>query len=159
MARDRPLSAAVWAALGLALLVLAVAAISGFLVVAGVVAVVLVLNLVYLPRAAQRLRLTPALLAVLLLPLFMAVGWALVREVQGAAWGAGVWILSIGLPRVAIRRLAYRLTSSAAWRVSRGGAADGSTLEGITCPRCGTVSVPSGGEPFTCAHCATPALK
>jgi hypothetical protein len=157
MVRGRPLSAAVWALLGLVAVAVAVAAITGFLVVAGVVAVVLVLNLVYLPRAAQRLNSTPALLAVVLLPLFMAAGGVLVREVQGATWGAGVWVLSIGLPRVAVRRLARRLTSNAAGRVSWRETPDGSTLEGITCPRCGTVSVPSG-EAFTCARCTTPRL-
>jgi hypothetical protein len=150
MARARPLSAVLWALIGLAVLVLAVAAITGFLLVAGAVAVLVVLNLVYVPRAALRLNTTPALLAVMLLPVFLAVG-ALVRGVEGAAWGAGVWILSIGLPRVAVRRLASR----AAWHISRRSAPDGSTLEGVTCPRCGTVSVPSAGEPFTCARCAS----
>jgi hypothetical protein len=148
MVRGRPLNMAFWFLGALLLLTLAVAALTGFLVVAGVVVGLVVLNLVYLPRAAQRLNLAPAVLAVVLLPVLLGGGW-LVSGVQGAAWGAGIWILAIGLPRVAVRRLARRIVITAR---------TGSTLEGITCPRCGAVSVPVSGEPFACARCAASRL-
>jgi hypothetical protein len=105
---NNPLGAALWALLALAALVLLFAAVTGLLLAVVVVVGLTVLNLVYLPRAAARLHLRPTWLALSLIPLAILVG-ALVDGIAGAAWGAGVWLLTIGLPRVIARDVGQRV--------------------------------------------------
>src|SRR5438105_1911473 len=84
----------------LAGLVLAVlAALTGLLLVLALVIGLGVLNIVYLPRAAGTLRLPVGWLALMLIP-FMILAGVIVGGVEGAGWGAGIWLLAIGLPRV-----------------------------------------------------------
>jgi 4-hydroxybenzoate polyprenyltransferase len=84
----------------LAGLVLAVlAALTGFLLVAAVVIGLAVLNIVYLPSAARKLRLPAGWLALMLIP-FMILGGVIVGGIDGAGWAAGIWLVAIGLPRV-----------------------------------------------------------
>jgi 4-hydroxybenzoate polyprenyltransferase len=93
----------------LAVLVAIVAALTGLLVIAAVAIGLAILNLVYLPRVAARLRVPATWLAVSLLPLIVA-GGLLVSGVSGAAWGAAIWVAAIGLPRVVGRDLTRRMT-------------------------------------------------
>jgi 4-hydroxybenzoate polyprenyltransferase len=84
----------------LAGLVLAVlAALTGFLLVAAVVIGLAVLNIVYLPSAARKLRLPAGWLALMLIP-FMILGGVIVGGIDGAGWAAGIWLVAIGLPRI-----------------------------------------------------------
>jgi 4-hydroxybenzoate polyprenyltransferase len=103
-----PLGAALWALLALAALVLLFAAVTGLLLAVVVVVGLTVLNLVYLPRAAARLHVRPTWLALSLIPVAILAG-ALVDGIAGAAWGAGVWLLTIGLPRVIARDMGQRV--------------------------------------------------
>ncbi len=83
----------------LAGLVLAVlAALTGFVLVAAVVIGLAVLNIVYLPSAARKLRLPAGWLALMLIP-FMILAGVIVAGVEGAGWAAGIWLVAIGLPR------------------------------------------------------------
>jgi hypothetical protein len=105
---SNPLGAALWALLALAALVLLFAALTGLLLAVVVVVCLTVLNLVYLPRAAARLHVRPSWLALSLIPFAILAG-AVVDGITGAAWGAGVWLLTIGLPRVIARDLGQRV--------------------------------------------------
>jgi hypothetical protein len=72
-----------------------------------VVAALTVLNLVYLPRAAARVHVPIVWLVMALLPLMLA-GGALLSGLSGAAWGIGLWVAAIGVPRVVARDLVRR---------------------------------------------------
>jgi hypothetical protein len=90
------------------------------LLFAALVIAVVVLNLIYLPRAAMLLRLRPVWLAMILLPLMIVAG-ELIGGLEGAAWSLGLWLLAIGLPRAIagdlMRRLRRRVDSRLAVRV------------------------------------------
>jgi hypothetical protein len=97
----------------LAGLVLAVlAALTGFLLVVAVVIGLAVLNIVYLPSAARKLRLPARWLALMLIP-FMILGGVIVGGIEGAGWAAGIWLVAIGLPRIIghdlLRRVRIRI--------------------------------------------------
>ncbi len=99
----------------LAGLVLAVlAALTGFLLVAAVVIGLAVLNIVYLPSAARKLRLPAGWLALVLIP-FMILGGVIVGGIDGAGWAAGIWLVAIGVPRVIghdlLRRVRKRIAA------------------------------------------------
>ena len=103
----------------LAGLVLAVlAALTGFLLVLVVVIALAVLNIVYLPSAARRLRLPAGWLALMLIP-FMILAGVIVGGIEGAGWGAGIWLVAIGLPRVIghdlLRRVRRRIEARATY--------------------------------------------
>jgi hypothetical protein len=119
MRRD-PFQTALLAAAGLAVLVLVAAALTGLLLVAALVIAVVVLNLIYLPRAAAFLRLRPSWLALILIP-FMILAGGLIGGPEGAAWSLGLWLVAIGLPRAIagdlMRRLRRRVDSRVAVRV------------------------------------------
>jgi ABC-type uncharacterized transport system permease subunit len=84
----------------LAGLVLAVvAALTGLVIVLALVVGLAVLNIVYLPSAARRLRLPAGWLALILIP-FMILAGVIVGGIDGAGWAAGIWFVAIGLPRV-----------------------------------------------------------
>jgi 4-hydroxybenzoate polyprenyltransferase len=89
------------------LLLVVIATLTGLLVVLALVVGLAVLNVVYLPRAAKRLRLPVRWLALMLIP-FMTLAGVVVDGVEGAGWGAGVWLLAIGLPRAIGRDLIRR---------------------------------------------------
>jgi hypothetical protein len=108
VANNNPIGAALWALVAVAALVILFAAVTGFLIAVVVVVCVTVLNLVYLPRAAARLHLRPIWLALMLIPIAILVG-ALVDGIPGAAWGAGLWLLAIGLPRLIARDMSQRV--------------------------------------------------
>lgn len=97
-----------------------VAALTGFLLLAALAVGLSMLNLLYLPRLAARLRISPAWLAVSLLPLFVVIGLT-VGGAGGGALAASLWIVAIGLPRVIardlVRRVRHRLVGSAAGRI------------------------------------------
>src|SRR6266699_4660388 len=103
-----PIGALLWVLLGIGVLALVLAALTGLLLALVVVVALAVLNLIYLPRAAARLRLTPGWLAVILIPCVILAG-TVVDGVPGAAWGAGVWLVAIGLPRVIANELGQRI--------------------------------------------------
>ena len=84
-----------------------VAALTGLLLVLALVVALAALNVVYLPRVAVRLRLQVGWLALLLIPLMVVVG-AVVGGGAGAAWGAGIWVAAIGLPRAIGREITRR---------------------------------------------------
>src|SRR5712691_8546827 len=97
----------------LAGLVLAVlAALTGLVIVLALVVGLGVLNIVYLPTAARKPRLPAGWLALMLIP-FMILAGVIVGGIDGAGWGAGIWLVAIGLPRVIghdlIRRLRKRI--------------------------------------------------
>src|SRR5438552_8942713 len=84
----------------LAGLVLAVrAALTGLVIVLALVVGLGVLNIVYLPSAARKLRLPAGWLALMLIPFMILVG-VIVGGIEGAGWSAGIWLVAIGLPRV-----------------------------------------------------------
>src|SRR5258708_14067118 len=99
---------------GLALAVLA--ALTGFLLVAAVVIGLAVLNIVYLPSAARKLRLPAGWLAPMLIP-FMILAGVIVGGIEGPRWAAGLLLGAIGPPRVIgpylLRRLGYKMRCSA----------------------------------------------
>jgi 4-hydroxybenzoate polyprenyltransferase len=103
----------------LAGLVLAVAAaLTGLLIVLGLVIGLGVLNIVYLPSAARRLRLPAGWLALMLIP-FMILAGVIFGGIEGAGWGAGIWLVAIGLPRVIghdlLRRVKRRIEARATY--------------------------------------------
>src|SRR5712692_7344033 len=93
----------------LAGLVLAVlAALTGLVIVLALVVGLGVLNIVYLPSAARKLRLPAGWLALMLIP-FMILAGVIVGGIEGAGWAAGIWLVAIGLPRVIGQDLLRRL--------------------------------------------------
>ena len=69
-----------------------------------VLGLVVWLHLVGLPRLAERLHLPLAVLEVLLL-LIMLGGGLVVGGLGGATAGAALWVVGVGLPRIAGKRL------------------------------------------------------
>jgi len=103
----------------LAGLVLAVlAALTGLLIVLALVLGLGVLNIVYLPSAARKLRLPAGWLALMLIPVMILAG-VVVGGVEGAGWAAGIWLVAIGLPRVIgqdlLRRAKRRIEARATY--------------------------------------------
>ncbi len=103
----------------LAGLVLAVlAAFTGLVIVLALVVGLAVLNIVYLPGAARRLRLPVGWLALMLIP-FMILAGIIVGGIEGAGWGAGIWLVAIGLPRAIgydlLRRARRRIEARAVY--------------------------------------------
>jgi hypothetical protein len=84
---------------------------TGVLVVVALAIVLAALNLLYLPRAAAWLHVRESVLAVALLPLLVAAG-LLLSGLVGGAWGAGLWIAAIGLPRRFAQDVRRRLRTS-----------------------------------------------
>jgi hypothetical protein len=99
------------------LLLAVVAALTGFLVVLALVVGLGALNLVYLPRVATVLRIRAGWLALMLIP-FMILAGAIAGGVEGAAWGAGIWLVAIGLPRALGRDLVRRVRRRIAARLN-----------------------------------------
>jgi 4-hydroxybenzoate polyprenyltransferase len=93
--------------IALGVLLAFVAALTGLLLVLALVVALAVLNVVYLPRVALRLRLPVGWLALLLIPIMVVVG-AVVGGGPGVAWGAGIWVLAIGMPRAIGREITRR---------------------------------------------------
>jgi hypothetical protein len=114
--------------LAVGLVVVAFAALTGLLLALAVVIGLLVLNLVYLPRAALRLRIGTGWLALLLLPVLLLLGLA-VNGVPGIGWSAALWLVAVGLPRVigrdlfrrARRKLGARVYVETTGRITRAG--------------------------------------
>jgi hypothetical protein len=106
---------ALWGLVALAVLIAIVAALTGLVLIVAVVVSLAVLNLVYLPRAATRVGLRAAWLALILLPLMVAVGF-IASGYEGVAWAAGLWIAAIGAPRLVGQQvgrwLSQRVTST-----------------------------------------------
>src|SRR5882672_7767065 len=90
---------ALLALVAIGVLITIVAALTGLLLIVAVVVSLAVLNLVYLPRAARRVGLRAAWLALILLPLMVAFAFV-ASGYEGVAWAAGLWIAAIGAPRL-----------------------------------------------------------
>jgi hypothetical protein len=109
-----PVRLLIAALIGAGLLLVALAALTGLLLVLALIVGLAVLNVVYLPRAAMRLHLQASWLALMLIP-FMILAGVIVAGLEGAAWGAGVWLAAIGLPRAigrdVVRRVRRRVES------------------------------------------------
>jgi hypothetical protein len=105
--RLHPLRVVLASLIGVGLLVVVVAALTGFLLVLALAIGLAVLNIVYLPRAAVRLHIGPTWLALMLLPVMVLAGFV-VGGAPGAGWGAGLWLVAIGLPRAIGRNLVHR---------------------------------------------------
>jgi hypothetical protein len=94
-----------------------VAALTGFVLVLALAVGLGALNLVYLPRIARVLRIRAGWLALMLIP-FMILAAAIAGGVEGAAWGAGIWLVAIGLPRALGRDLVRRVRRRVAARLN-----------------------------------------
>jgi hypothetical protein len=68
-------------------------------------------NLIVLPRLARRTRIPALVLAVALLPLLAAIGFA-AAGLSGAIGGCGIWLIGVVVPRVLVWRLQRRLAQS-----------------------------------------------
>jgi len=99
---------ALWGLVAIGVLIAIVAALTGLLLIVALVVSVAVLNLVYLPKAARRLRIPARWLALTLLPVMVSIGF-IATGYAGAAWAAGLWIVAIGMPRVVGRQLTQRV--------------------------------------------------
>jgi hypothetical protein len=106
--RIHPLRGLLVCLIAVGLLLAVVAAFTGLLLVLAVVLGLGVLNVVYLPRAAVRLRIPVGWLALMLIPFMILAGVVVGGGVEGAGWGAGVWLVAIGLPRAIGREVARR---------------------------------------------------
>jgi hypothetical protein len=109
---------ALWGLVAIGVLIAIVAALTGLLLIVSVVVALAVLNLVYLPKAARRLGIRAAWLALILMPCMVLVGLALAGY-AGAAWAGGLWLAAIGGPwiigRELFRRIRARIPSRAAY--------------------------------------------
>jgi hypothetical protein len=114
---ERPVRAALWALVGLAVLVGIVAALTGLFLVAALVVGLALVNLIYLPRAAAYVRIPVGWLTLLLIPVLGLAGFVL-GGIEGAAWGLGLWLVAIGLPRAIGRGLVRRAQRGLQARVS-----------------------------------------
>jgi hypothetical protein len=151
-----------WRALPLALIAMAVLAVLALFllwlaVAAAAVVGLVVFQLVYLPRIARRLRLAPWLLALVLLPLCVFVGWLALGEATGPLAGAGAWALLVAAPRVAVdlggRWLGRRAAGWASQlRTTEPSGPSGLVIATEACPRCGRFRVVGPGD--ACPHCA-----
>src|SRR5713101_4206984 len=83
---------ALWGLVAFGVLITVVAAFTGLLLIVAVVGALAVLNLVYLPRTAARVGLRAGWLALILLPLMVAVGFiASAYEGWPGPLGCGSW--------------------------------------------------------------------
>jgi hypothetical protein len=100
------------ALVGIALLLALVWLAAVLAILAGVVW----LNVVALPRLSKRLRIRKRILDVALLVILAGGGW-LLNEAMGLGAGVVIWLAGIGAPRAAAAWLQWRLRRSAAHRV------------------------------------------
>lgn len=122
------------------------------LVALALVAGLAALHLVYLPRWADRLRVSRLTLALGLLLVLEALGLALGGR-AGAALAMAVWLGGVAAPGLAVALYARRLRL----RAARRGAADGSrTLDAVACHRCGLASVLLPDDDGRCPGCGAP---
>ena len=103
-----------WLAVALVAGVLLLSALMWLATLLILAAVVVAINLLWLPRVARWLRLPELALAVALLPLLVAGGW-LLSGILGAATGVGLWLVCVALPRLALRRLRGQLRTRSRW--------------------------------------------
>jgi hypothetical protein len=115
--QTHPLRMALAGLVVVGLLLAVVAALTGLLVVIALVVCLAVLNLVYLPRAARRLRIPAGWLALTLIPFMILIG-VVVDGIEGAAWAIGLWLVAIGLPRAIGRDLLHRAGRGLSARVT-----------------------------------------
>jgi hypothetical protein len=106
--RSDPVRAALVALIGLALLAAAVAVLTGLFLIVVLVVGLAVLNLIYLPRVAARVRLPVGWVAMILIP-FMILAGEVIAGPEGVAWSVVVWLVAIGLPRAIGQDLLRRL--------------------------------------------------
>jgi hypothetical protein len=106
--RSDPVRAALVALIGLALLAAAVAVLTGLFLIVVLVVGLAVLNLIYLPRIAARVRLPVGWVAMILIP-FMILAGEVIAGPEGVAWSVVVWLVAIGLPRAIGQDLLRRL--------------------------------------------------
>lgn len=151
-----------WRILGLAviavLLLPVVFTMLFWLVVAlAAVAAIAALHLIVLPRWAARLGISTARLGMLLLPPLVALG-GLTGGVRVVAAAAGLWLVAVALPGLALRALSHRIAAElAASQVpgaSQATTGDPKALEGVACPRCHLISVHTSRDvAATCPGC------
>ena len=67
------------------------------------------LNVLYMPRAAAAVGTSAGQLALWLLPVAAVVGFVVGGDTVGMAWGAGVWLVAIAAPRLAVAYLGRRI--------------------------------------------------
>jgi hypothetical protein len=106
--RSDPVRAALVALIGLALLAAAVAVLTGLFLIVVLVVGLAVLNLIYLPRIAARVRLPVGWVAMILIP-FMILAGEVIAGPEGVAWSVVVWLVAIGVPRAIGQDLLRRL--------------------------------------------------
>jgi hypothetical protein len=106
--RSDPVRAALVALIGLALLAAAVAVLTGLFLIVVLVVGLAVLNLIYLPRVAARVRLPVGWVAMILIP-FMILAGEVIAGPEGVALSVVVWLVAIGLPRAIGQDLLRRL--------------------------------------------------
>jgi hypothetical protein len=87
-------------------------------IIAAVIVAIALLNLVFLPRLAHRMRLSTQVLVVLFLPPAVALGWLLARNsLGGAVAGLVVWLAAIALPRLAFNSARTRASAKIEFRI------------------------------------------
>lgn len=106
--RSDPVRAALVALIGLVLLAAAVAVLTGLFLIVALVVGLAVLNLIYLPRIAARVRLPVGWVALILIP-FMILAGEVIAGPEGVAWSVVVWLVAIGLPRAIGQDMLRRL--------------------------------------------------
>jgi hypothetical protein len=90
-------------------------------IIAAVIVAIALLNLVFLPRLASRIRLSTTILVLLLLPLFVALGWLVARNsLGGALAGFVVWLGAFALPRLAFRSARTRASAKIEFHIGEG---------------------------------------
>ncbi len=96
--RGHPLRRLAVSLIAVGVLVALLAALTGFLLLLALLIGLTILNMIYLPRAAMRLRIPVGWLALMLIP-FMILAGFIIGGAEGIAWGAAIWLVAIGLPR------------------------------------------------------------
>jgi hypothetical protein len=104
--------AVLWLLAALLLVSVLLAAVFWIGVLLAVLAAIVWLNLILLPRVAARFRAPELVLAVALLPVLAAGGMAL-DGVGGVVVGSAGWAIGVALPRVVLWRLRRRLGQGA----------------------------------------------